>query len=102
MASTETEAEMNAPGIQPNTWTVGINEIRRRDGEGDYELRLTFNSMSAAAAWANWLARITQDHCHASGRNSDGECVWEACPQTRDNEPRATGRHCPLDTRDED
>lgn len=32
--------------------------------------------------------------CHAC---SDGECFWEWCPQLRDNEPAATGRHCPLD-----
>ena len=30
-----------------------------------------------------------------SGR--DGDCNWSACPQLRDNEPAATGRHCPLD-----
>ena len=27
----------------------------------------------------------------------DGECFWSECPQLRDNEPAATGRHCPLD-----
>lgn len=32
--------------------------------------------------------------CKAS---RDGDCVWEHCPQLRDNEPNATGRHCPLD-----
>jgi hypothetical protein len=32
--------------------------------------------------------------CHA-GR--DGECVWKKCPQNRDNEPRKSGRHCPID-----
>jgi hypothetical protein len=31
--------------------------------------------------------------CHAG---SDGDCVWEQCPQLRDGEPIATGRHCPL------
>jgi hypothetical protein len=31
----------------------------------------------------------------AAGR--DGECTNPQCPQLRDNEPRATGRHCPLD-----
>jgi len=39
-----------------------------------------------------------ENYCHA-GR--DGECCWVGCPQLRDNEPVATGRHCPLDTRDE-
>lgn len=33
-------------------------------------------------------------HCHAT---TDGECFWPKCPQMRDGEPRATGRHCPLD-----
>ena len=31
----------------------------------------------------------------AAGR--DGECAHKACPQLRDNEPRMSGRHCPLD-----
>lgn len=29
--------------------------------------------------------------------DSDDECDYSECPQLRDNEPRATGRHCPLD-----
>lgn len=33
-------------------------------------------------------------HC-AAGR--DGECGHAQCPQLRDNEPRTSGRHCPLD-----
>lgn len=32
----------------------------------------------------------------------DGDCTHAQCPQLRDNEPRATGRHCPLDVRDDD
>lgn len=34
------------------------------------------------------------NHCQGG---SDGDCFWEHCPQARDNEPHATGRHCPLD-----
>lgn len=34
--------------------------------------------------------------CQAS---KDGDCTWPGCPQNRDNEPDATGRHCPLDMR---
>ncbi len=37
--------------------------------------------------------------CHAQ---IDGDCEWSKCPQIRDNEPHATGRHCPLDTSRED
>lgn len=35
-----------------------------------------------------------ETRCHAA---SDGECVWEKCPQLKDGEPKKTGRHCPLD-----
>lgn len=31
--------------------------------------------------------------CHST----DGDCAWPKCPQIRDGEPAATGRHCPLD-----
>lgn len=34
------------------------------------------------------------DACHA---HLDGDCYWERCPQIRDGEPEASGRHCPLD-----
>lgn len=27
----------------------------------------------------------------------DGDCCWSECPQLRDGEPGANGRHCPLD-----
>lgn len=38
-------------------------------------------------------------HCHAQ---RDGECNWVHCPQVRDNEPHATGRHCPIDFLDDE
>lgn len=34
--------------------------------------------------------------CQADG---DGDCAHGKCPQKRDGEPSATGRHCPLDNR---
>lgn len=37
--------------------------------------------------------------CHGA---SDGDCMWELCPQLRDGEPAKTGRHCPIDVRDEE
>lgn len=36
--------------------------------------------------------------CHAG---SDGECNWKSCPQLRDDEPGRSGRHCPLDNRED-
>lgn len=32
----------------------------------------------------------------------DGECGHRLCPQLRDNEPAASGRHCPLDSHQDD
>ncbi|AVX37785.1 hypothetical protein [Yersinia massiliensis] len=32
----------------------------------------------------------------------DGECHHKDCPQIRDNEPTATGRHCPIDNWDDE
>ncbi|ALY10504.1 hypothetical protein SEA_BOSSLADY_47 [Arthrobacter phage BossLady] len=39
----------------------------------------------------NWQSGTA---CHAG---MDGDCSWAQCPQLRDNEPRHSGRHCPLD-----
>lgn len=33
--------------------------------------------------------------------HEDGECFWKDCPQLKDGEPAKTGRHCPLDNRDD-
>ena len=38
-------------------------------------------------------------YCQAG---KDGDCIWEDCPQLRDNEPSRSGRHCPLDTETDD
>lgn len=37
--------------------------------------------------------------CHA---DRDGDCEWAHCPQIQDGEPERTGRHCPLDTIEEE
>lgn len=36
----------------------------------------------------------TVTRCQA---DDDDMCDYERCPQLRDGEPKATGRHCPLD-----
>lgn len=33
--------------------------------------------------------------------DDDGDCKYTLCPQLRDNEPAATGRHCPFDNKEE-
>lgn len=40
-------------------------------------------------------AIVGNGSCHA---DRDGDCHHHDCPQLRDNEPAATGRHCPYDT----
>jgi hypothetical protein len=32
----------------------------------------------------------------------DGDCTWSECPQLRDNEPKTSHRHCPLDKGEDD
>lgn len=34
--------------------------------------------------------------------HKDGDCTDTRCPQNRDGEPMKTGRHCPLDTWEDD
>lgn len=51
-----------------------------------------------ANAEPRWEAPFS-GHCGAS---RDGECGKSWCPQLRDNEPAKSGRHCPLDTQQDD
>lgn len=46
--------------------------------------------------WNRWDA--AGDSCHS---DRDGDCEWKDCPQTRDGEPKATGRSCPIYTEEE-
>lgn len=40
-----------------------------------------------------------KETCHAG---TDGDCNWKNCPQICDGEPEKTGRHCPLDIREDE
>jgi hypothetical protein len=40
------------------------------------------------------LQRRRMTRCQA---DEEEPCEWEHCPQVRDGEPKATGRHCPFD-----
>lgn len=37
--------------------------------------------------------KLKPPRCHAA---RDGDCAWSECPQIRDDEPRRSGRTCPL------
>lgn len=78
----------------------------RAYGEAKHARRTAALALAAAIAQggpktpaAGQATTNTRLLCHA-GR--DGECHWRRCPQLRDNEPNATGRHCPLDKEDEE
>lgn len=70
-------------------------------------------TMRKAVRWAERAHRIgtpastggERKESPLNGRcqaDRDGDCVHSQCPQLRDGEPKATGRHCPLDTEDDD
>ena len=51
---------------------------------------LSCEPLLGAVDLQRWLER-----CHGA---SDGDCFYSRCPQLRDDEPKRTGRHCPLDS----
>ena len=53
---------------------------------------LTTDALTVSEWGGEWRRILTR--CQAGG---DGDCIAKQCPQLRDGEPRATGRHCPLD-----
>lgn len=98
------------PVCAPLTTTSGCGQSSCRAARGMRDLRLEGLSQKSAFAAMPVLriesefsmtdkTQTTEEWCHG-GR--DGECIWRKCPQLRDDEPRATGRHCPLDVRDDD
>ncbi|HEU6454004.1 MAG TPA: hypothetical protein VN201_00915 [Roseateles sp.] len=78
-----------------NVWPAGRGDCAAvEDGNAIKDLRRAIVSAAAAMASAtpNALHKLTG--C-AAGK--DGDCTHSQCPQLRDGEPKATGRHCPLD-----
>ena len=63
------------------------------DGVAAKSKNSLFRSGAKICAGEIRAAQLT--HCAAG---HDGECGHAQCPQLRDNEPHATGRHCPLDS----
>lgn len=55
--------------------------------------------MSETNSMEREVGRLSPERCHAG---KDGDCTDPRCPQLRDGEPGATGRHCPLDYDDTD
>lgn len=49
-----------------------------------------------------WKMRYLDPAPKSCAAGRDGDCTHSQCPQSRDGEPHATGRHCPLDIGSED
>ncbi|MEN2979958.1 phage Gp37/Gp68 family protein [Tistrella bauzanensis] len=86
------------PWPLPNVWIgVSVEDQRRADERVPVLIEtpaayrfVSAEPLLAALNLEKWLRR-----CRA-GR--DGDCIDARCPQTRDDEPHKTGRHCPIDT----
>lgn len=77
-------------------WFIRI--IRKRQEKKNAKQLKSFTDMKLGKTWEPTDSKVLT-YCHA-GR--DGECFAKNCPQLRDNEPFATGRHCPLDNNTDD
>lgn len=74
-------------------WTISI-------GFGECFIDLSF--MPRATPEQSAVTQQEKKPLTRCASNSDGDCSHPDCPQLRDNEPHATGRHCPIDTSTED
>lgn len=73
---------------------IGIGKHIELSHDGVPSLKITIEDLTPRKRVERPIAA-----CAAS---RDGECIHSRCPQLRDNEPHATGRHCPLDTHEEE
>lgn len=65
--------------------------------------KLLAEAQDAQLISSSWRAYVMEsDHNLYCQAGSDGECTWVACPQSRDDEPRTSGRSCPMPTRREE
>lgn len=88
---TRYEAEIVATAIEGWLWVQSLGDRRMYHG---------LDSGRFDSSKPNQANAPKTENCHAA---SDGDCFWKSCPQQRDGEPHKSGRHCPLDNRqDED
>ena len=83
--------------VLPNVWLgVSVEDQQRADERIPILLDTpaAVRFLSAEPLLGPVDLQLYVERCHGS---RDGECVAPSCPQLRDNEPAATGRHCPLD-----
>lgn len=65
----------------------------------NYSGRPDLSKFATLAEYRTAVASTPLTRCAAA---RDGDCTHPACPQLGDNEPTASGRHCPIDTSLED
>lgn len=66
---------------------------RHREAISVKENAVSLRRGEAQAIRAEQQRRTGTPVCQSDG---DGDCVWELCPQLRDNEPATSRRSCPL------
>jgi hypothetical protein len=80
--------------------TPGITHEYGRYQQAKRALALAQKELQEAeAAWLKLIKPAVDEQRAKSGRcqaSRDGDCWWSGCPQLSDNEPKATGRCCPL------
>ncbi len=82
-------------------WVAGVEFSKKQIIKAGYPVEES-NAAILAPAPAGVVMRPPfekpLERCAAA---RDGECNHKECPQLRDNEPMATGRHCPIDDWDD-
>ena len=80
-------------GLNPAPYYPGIEkEIARNAWKARAMLAARPEATTVALTEERPVRRIKRFQA-----DRDGDCIHPLCPQHRDNEPHATGRHCPLD-----
>lgn len=82
--------------VRKDRWETGMHRIASALG---FCPRKGFEIPDVIAKVKELVEIVPLTRCQA---DSDGDCSHDKCPQLRDGEPRATGRHCPLDNSSSD
>jgi hypothetical protein len=76
-----------------------VGNVSVKLGKGN--LRAAIDAALAQAGKEKPVAWYEKPLTRCAASRGDGECFHTQCPQLRDGEPKKSGRHCPLDTRED-
>jgi hypothetical protein len=84
--------------VRKDRWESTVRQIVGvlEDGGHRGVSRRNFELGTVVVRVRQLVANEVLTRCQSDG---DGDCMHGKCPQSRDGEPAATGRHCPLDNR---